>query len=49
MLIVPCCPLGWAVFSVIFSLALPVLLVKSTVLCETCRFLLGFVRAFDSF
>lgn len=49
LLIAPCCPLGWDVFSVIFSLELPVLIVKSTVLCKTCRFLLGFAWAFDSF
>lgn len=47
VLTVPCCPFSWDVFSVMCSSALPALLVKSTLLRKTCRFLLGFVRPFD--
>lgn len=47
VLTVPCCPLSWDVFSVIFSSALPTLIVRSTLLRKLCKCLLGFARPFD--
>lgn len=46
---VPCCTLSWDVFSVMFSSDFPALLVKSTLIRKTCRFLLGFAQPFDCF
>lgn len=49
VLTVPRCPLSWDVFSVMCSLDLPALLVKSTLLRKKCRFLHGFAPAFECF
>lgn len=49
VLTVPSCPLSWDLFLVMLSSDLPGLLVKSALLCKTCRFLLGFACPFDCF